>query len=464
MRCLIMDQISKMFSWRTGSGRNRAMIQELPDELLLEIAFLLQDKIGNHTDDLLALCKVSKALARTAQEVLFQNCCIGGTLAPKRLGLFLRTILNRTDLARKVRKLEITVTQRYAWTRTHPSWTNMDGTTTDTVAFLSNCVRDLKLPIYSYMEQTWLGELRIRAHDSHIAVVALVLARVRKLRSLHLILAEHLEMPPLLVQLCSMHPSLILGALEDIHITRGRDIFSLSQRGVPPLLRRRGVSPLLRLPSLRSVQVEDTSDLTVHTWDINHRNVEISTITSLTLRGKVYQSFNGQILRCFTALRSFTCHFHSDFSLENVLFALGNQQNTLETLRISTTSYLRNRSPIGSFAIFTRLKTLQIPQGLLLGDHESTPPLLVNVLPRSLERLELDTTWIRQGGADFDTRLVEAIPGLAPQLDQIHFHRFSKANFSVLVQCDCVPLKMLTRTSFWDSILRKVRNSTVLYW
>jgi len=217
-----------MFSWRTGSGRNRAMIQELPDELLLEIAFLLQDRIGNHTDDLLALCKVSKALARTAQEVLFQNCCIGGTLAPKRLGLFLRTILNRTDLARKVRKLEITVTQRYAWTRTHPSWTNMDGTTTDTVAFLSNCVRDLKLPVYSYMEQTWLGELRIRAHDSHIAVVALVLARVRKLRSLHLILAEHLEMPPLLVQLCSMHPSLILGALEDIHITRGRDIFSLS--------------------------------------------------------------------------------------------------------------------------------------------------------------------------------------------------------------------------------------------
>ena len=65
-----------MLSWKTDSGRNRAMIQELPDELLLEIAFLLQDKIGNHTDDLLALCKVSKALARTAQEVLFQDCYI----------------------------------------------------------------------------------------------------------------------------------------------------------------------------------------------------------------------------------------------------------------------------------------------------------------------------------------------------------------------------------------------------
>ena len=185
------------------------MIQELPDELLLEIAFLLQDKIGNDTDDLLALCKVSKALARTAQEVLFQDCYIGGTLAPKRLGLFLRTILNRTDLARKVRKLEVTVTQHYAWTRTHPSWINMDGTTTDTFAFLSNCVRDLKLPVYDYMEHTWLRQLRIRAHNSHIAVVALVLARVRQLRSLHLILADYLEMPPLLVQLCSMHPSLM---------------------------------------------------------------------------------------------------------------------------------------------------------------------------------------------------------------------------------------------------------------
>lgn len=446
-----MDRISKMLSWKTDSGRNRAMIQELPDELLLEIAFLLRDEIGNHTDDLLALCKVSKALARTAQEVLFQDCYIGGTLAPKRLGLFLRTILNRTDLARKVRKLEITVTQHYAWTRTHPSWINMDGTTTDTVAFLSNCVRDLKLPVYGYMEHTWLRQLRIRAHDSHIAVVALVLARVRKLRSLHLILAEHLEMPPLLVQLCSMHPSLVLGALEDIHITRGRDIFSLRQGGMPPLL---------RLPSLRSVQVEDTSDLTVRKWDINYRHVGVSNITSLTLRGGVYQSFNGQILRCFTALRSFTCHFNSDFNLENVLFALGNQQNTLETLRISTTSYLRNRSPIGSFAIFTRLKILQIPQGLLLGDCGSTPPLLVNVLPRSLERLELDTSWIFQGDTDFDTRLVEAIPGLAPQLNKIHFHRFSKANLSVLVQCDCVPLKKLTRTrdiSFWDSFLRKFR-------
>ena len=439
-----------MLSWKTHSGRNRAMIQELPDELLLEIAFLLQDKTGNHTDDLLALCKVSKALARTAQEVLFQDCYIRGTLAPQRLGLFLRTILNRVDLARKVRKLEITVMQHYAWTRTHPSWVNMDGTTTDTVAFLSNCVRDLKLPLYGYMEHTWLRQLRTRAHNSHIAVVALILAQVRKLRSLHLILAEYLEMPPLLVQLCSVHPSLILGALEDIHITGGKDIFSLRQRGVPPLL---------RLPSLRSVQVEDMSDLTVHTWDINRRRVEISTITSLTLRGRVYRSFNGQILRCFTALRSFTCHFNSDSSLENVLFALGNQLNTLETLRISTASCLRNRSPIGSFAIFTRLKVLQIPQGLLLGDRESTPPLLVNVLPRSLERLELDTTWIRQGDTDFDTRLVEAIPGLAPQLDRIHFHRFSKANLSVLVQCDCVPLKMLTRTrniSFWDSILRKV--------
>ena len=440
-----------MLSWKTGSGQNRAMIQELPDELLLKIAFLLQDKIGNHTDDLLALCKVSKALARTAQEVLFQDCYIGGTLAPKRLGLFLRTILNRIDLAQKVQKLEITVTRHYAWTRTHPSWVNVDGTTTDTVTFLSNCVRNLKLPAYDYMEHTWLRQLRIRANNSHIAVIALVLARVRKLRSLHLILAENLEMPPLLVQLCSMHPSLILGALEDIHITRGRDIFSLRQGGLPPLL---------RLPSLRSVQVNDTSDLTVHTWDIDHRHVEISTITSLTLCGRAYQSFNGQILRCFTALRSFTCHFNSDFSLENVLFALGNQQSTLETLRISTASYLRNRSPIGSFAIFTRLKVLQIPQGLLLGDRESTPPLLVNILPRSLERLELDTTWIRQGDTDFDARLVEAIPGLAPQLDQIHFHRFSKANLGVLVQCDCVPLKMLTRTrniSFWDSILRKVR-------
>ena len=411
------------------------MIQELPDELLLEIAFFLQDKIGNHTDDLLALCKVSKALARTTQEVLFQDCHIGGTLAPERLGLFLRTILNRGDLAQKVRKLEITVTQHYAWTRTHLSWVNMDGTTTDTVAFLSNCVRDLKLPVYDYMEHTWLRQLRIRAHNSHIAVVALVLARVQKLRCLHLILAKYLEMPPLLVQLCSMHPSLILGALEDIHITRGRDVFSFRRGGVPPLL---------RLPSLRSVQVGDTSDF--FTWDINHRHVEISTITSLTLRGRIYQSFNGQVLRCFTALRSFTCHFDYDVSLKNVLFALGNQQNTLETLRISTTSYLRNCSPIGSFTTFTRLKILQIPQGLLLGDRGSTAPLLVNVLPRSLERLVLDTTWIRQGDTGFDTRLVEVIPGLAPQLDQIHFHRFSKANLSVLVQCDCVPLQMLTRT------------------
>lgn len=415
------------------------MIEELPDELLLKIAFFLQDKIGNHhTDDLLALCKVSRALARTAQEVLFQNCYIGGTYSPKRLGLFLRTILDRPDLARKIRKLEIPITKHYAWTRLHPSCVNRDGTTTDMVALLSSCVRDLKLPAYDYMEHTWLRQLKHRAKDSHIAVVTLILVRVPKLRNLHLILGEYLEMPPLFVQLCSMYPSLMLGALEDIRITHGRDILSLRQGGMPPLL---------RLPSLRSVRMEDTSELTVHAWDINNRHMEIPAITipaitSLTLRGSVYQSFYGQVLRCFTALRSFTCHFGSDFGIENVIPALWNQQNTLETFRISTNSYCRNRRPIGPFTIFTRLKTLRIAQGLLLGVEDAPPPLLIDILPRSLERLELDTTWIRES----HTRLVEAIPGLASQLGQIYFHKVSLANLDVLIKCDCIPLEMLTRT------------------
>ncbi|OCK81055.1 hypothetical protein K432DRAFT_28508 [Lepidopterella palustris CBS 459.81] len=95
------------------SKRPRVSILDLPDELLLNIAsFVRPEADGQDTIHLRTLCQVSKAFARTGQEILFEDCALRSARTAwrtfddakesfRKLDHFLRSIVARPDLAAK---------------------------------------------------------------------------------------------------------------------------------------------------------------------------------------------------------------------------------------------------------------------------------------------------------------------------------------------------------------------------
>ncbi|OCK84228.1 hypothetical protein K432DRAFT_440253 [Lepidopterella palustris CBS 459.81] len=418
--------------------RLRISILDLPDELLLRIASFVPTQNGQiGARRLYSLCLVSKAFARTGQEIMLEDCDLttGHIDTPGSyviLDRFLRSVIDRPDLAHKVRTLHFTVGHHYAWTHNHRCWTDNSGHLIDTVSYMSESVRKC-IPTYNHLQHTWLNQLRCRSNDSYAAVIAWLLLQFRGLLNLYVELENRADLPPLITALGSTTPPLILGSLKKLNVNRSHGPVSILGRQ----------NSLLFFSSVRKLEVKVESLYHVACRP-RSRHVGMSNLTSLVLRGTTYPGFNASFICCIKALRSFTLYSNANCNMMDLQAGLLTQSTSLEYLKLSVAmSQLIGPNPLGWLHSFGRLNTVHISQVRLLGDtkYRNSTSLLVNILPPSIERLELDVTWVQLDDRYRHPQLATALAECPPKLKHIHFYTFSKKDMDTMVRRTTFPVE-----------------------
>ncbi|OCL12684.1 hypothetical protein AOQ84DRAFT_418820 [Glonium stellatum] len=372
----------------------------LPDELLIQIESYLDDQ-----NDVRNACLVSRSLARTSQEKLYRNIDLvhngkfASGPATYSLRLLLRTLIERSDLASRVKSLNMYIGNYQR------SWEDMHGTSDAFnvrearypmeeilsdfhIQMLSMVVLQLKVP----SERPWMLDVRSGCDGALAGVLLAMLPRLSKLK-----IETARSMPPFLKMLFASDPDgrfplfRIAGfaGLKDCLISHHMANFSWFGIGKEV--------PLLGLPYLTTLHLSSLHQPVAlpHTRFTNC--VGISNVTDLRIEGVNIQNI-AQFLGCFKPLRSFAYCGHNVPTLNNIIVdfsdvvpLLYKSYSSLEYLEITL---LTDRPDliyrlVGSLHRFQRLKEFVIPQRAFLGNISHCTKTLIDFLPSSLETLTL---------------------------------------------------------------------------
>ena len=389
----------------------------LPEELLLNFTGFLTD-----STDLHSLCLTSKLLGRIASPVLYRNIKLDETSTQ----FLLRTLLTRPDLSSEIRYLKFAGTQRIIG---NPRMTSHD------FQLLNEAVRDIN------------KELNIAAGHAGGRCLTMLLTRLPRLQIFDITITPNFQgsfVHNLFTTACN--PSSAYGQL----FTTLRKVIMRAPWGPG------GAYPLecfARLPHLQTL-------VSVGFYSI-HFLTETSKTPSppLAIKHVVLKNEKAYIgghewFRSFKCLESVTIQnwqggWNSDFGQIGAI--LRSQQNSLKQICLAHfTSYLepsnwRSIRPIGSLKHFEQLSRLMVPEYVLLGQNNYPSPVLIDILPQSLESIHI-TEWI------------------GPHRDQIQcFHASCPQQFPNLKEVhiwDCHrPFKKGTKEAFEKVGIRFYRHS-----
>ncbi|XTI93566.1 hypothetical protein V2W45_882491 [Cenococcum geophilum] len=389
----------------------------LPEELLLNCIGFLTNSTGLHS-----LCLTSKLLGRIASPVLYRNI----KLTERPTQFLLRTLLTRPDLSLEIRYLTFVDIKRIF---ERPKMTSHE------FQLLNRAVRDIHKELNT-----------ITAGHVDGAWLTMLLIRLPRLQIFDITITPNFQesfVHNLFTTACN--PSSAYGQL----FTTLRKVIMrvpLSSRVAYPL------QCFARLPHLQTLV-----SVGFHSSDFL---IETSKIPSPQLTIKHVILKNGQVsFRVHEWFRSFKCL--ESVTIQNwqgccndyrpIGAILQNQQNALKQICLAYFArYLeppnwRSIHPIGSLRHFEKLSRLMVPEYMLLGRNNYPPPVLVDILPQSLESIHI-TEWI------------------GPHRDQIQcFHASCPQQFPNLREVhiwDCHrPFKKGTKEAFDKVGIRFCRHS-----
>ena len=387
----------------------------LPEELLLNSMGFL-----TNTTDLRSLCLTSKLLGRIASSVLYRNIELNETSTQ----FLLRTLLTRPDLSLEIRYLEFAGIQRIFG---RPKMTSHE------FQLLNGAVRDIHKELNTitagHVDGAWLTMLLIRL--PRLQIFDITITPNFQGSFVHNLFAT------------ACNPSSAYGQL----FTTLRKVIMRAPLGPHDVYPLQCFARLPHLHTLVSVGFY-SSDFLIETSTTPSPPLAIKHVVL-----KDEQSFRVPgLFRSFKRLESVTIwqgSCNSDYRPIGAI--LRNQQNTLKRICLAYfASYLepsnwRSIHPIGSLRHFEQLSRLMVSEQVLLGQNNYPPPVLIDILPQSLESIHI-TEWI------------------GPHRDQIQcFHASCPQQFPNLREVhiwDCHrPFKKGTKEAFEKVGIRFCRHS-----
>lgn len=338
----------------------------LPAELLLNF----MDFVTNSTD-LRSLCLTSKHLGRIASLVLYRNIKLNETSAQ----FLLRTLLTRPDLSLEIRYLAIAGFQRIFG---RPKMTSHE------FQLLGGAVGDMHKELNTvtagHVDGAWL---------------TMLLIRLLRLQIFDIMITPNFEgsfVHNLFTTACN--PSSAYGQL----FTTLRKVIMRAPLGSRGVYSLQCFARLPHLQTLVSVGFR-SSDFLIETSETPSPPLAIKHVV---LKNEQTSFGVPEWFRSFKCLESVTIQNwqgsrRSDYRPIGAI--LQNQQNTLKKICLAYfASYLkpsnwRSIYPIGSLRHFGQLSRLMISEYVLLGQNNYPPPVLIDILPQSLESIHI-TEWI----------------------------------------------------------------------
>lgn len=337
----------------------------LPEELLLNVMGFLR-----HHTYLHSLCLTSKLLGRIASPVLYRNIWVDEMSTQ----LLLRTLLTRPDLSSEIRYL---ASEGIESSSRRPEMTSHE------LQLLNEAVRD----IYKELNTTFVG------HADGVWL-AMLFIRLPRLQILDIVITPIFHgtfVHNLFTTACN--PSSAYGQL---FTTLQKVIirFPWMSCGIYPL---RCFARLPHLQTLVSVELH-SSDILIETSKTPSPPFATKHLVLMYEHTpfEVYEWF-----RCFECLESVTIknwrgRCRGDYRPFGAIFR--NQQNSLKQICLAYFESYPERfdgrpvHPIGSLRNFEQLSRLMVSEYMLLGQNNYPPPVLVDILPQSLESIHI-TDW-----------------------------------------------------------------------
>jgi len=390
----------------------------LPEELLLNFMGFL-----TNSTDLRSLCLTSKLVGRIASPVLYRNIELNETSTQ----FLLRTLLTRPDLSSEIRYLSSVGIGRLFG---RPEMTSHE------FQLLNGAVRD----IHKELNTTTAGHV-----DG--AWLTMLLIRLPRLQIFDIIMTPNFQgsfVHNLFTTACN--PSSAYGQL----FTTLRKVIVRAPWISCEVYSLRCFARLPHLQTLVSVRFH-SSDFLIETSKTPSPPFAIKHVVLKYERTsfRVHEWF-----RSFKCLESVTIQnwqgsCNSDYRPIGAI--LRNQQNSLKRICLAYfDSYpeppnWRPVHPIGSLRNFEQLSRLMVSEYMLLGQNNYPPPVLIDILPKSLESIHI-TEWI------------------GPHRDQIQcFHASCPQQFPNLREVhiwDCHrPFKKGTKEAFEKVGIRFCRHS-----
>lgn len=389
----------------------------LPEELLLNFMGFL-----TNSTDLRSLCLTSKLVGRIASPVLYRDIELNETSTQ----FLLRTLLTRPDLSLEIRYLKFAGIQRIIGT---PRMTSHE------FQLLHEAVRDIhkELNIFAgHVDGRWLTMLLIRL--PRLQIFDITITQDFQGSFVHVLFTT------------ACNPSSAYGRL----FTTLRKVIMRAPWGPSGVYSLECFTRLPHLQTLVSVGFH-SSDFLIETSKPPSPPLAIKHVV---LKNEQASFGVHEWFRSFKCLESVTIQnwqggWNSDFRPIGAI--LRNQQNSLKQICLAYfASYLepsnwRSIRPIGSLRHFEQLSRLMVPEYVLLGQNNYPSPVLIDILPQSLESIHI-TEWI------------------GPHRDQIQcFHASCPQQFPNLREVhiwDCHrPFKKGTKEAFEKVGIRFCRHS-----
>lgn len=354
--------------------------------------------------DLCSVCLVHPGLRALGEPLLYSDITIGFYGGrPRPITLLLRSILRRPELVVYIRTL-------FCYDSFMPPQ-NREG------KLLPMPMPEVDLqPAVSFVEETclpfrdqWIKELREGTPDAYLAFL---LARLPHLQRLCLLspFSVKLSLVGLVVRsiLCGPRSDWLTA---DISTSLSKlRIVSIFQSGNPPTRNTESALPFFYLPAVESLHISiDQPLVSLLPWPTT-QPPSAFTLTSLSVSGKMRESYLGQLLAAVPRLRTLQWEWRCEknregqfnspvVNLDQLMPALAEVNETLTELRLAGVSLigtpLRLQGSARALAGFDRLTKLLIPVGFLTGFSLPVRESIGNCLPRNLEKLTLtdDLSW-----------------------------------------------------------------------